>query len=369
MKRNIRTYILALTALLLALFLLSSCGGDKEEKPYDCLVTFDYNTAGIAKEAPTNSYLGVKRGGLVGIQPGDNDDFKSAPVDHYYIEGWYTARVAADGSVKTDGSGRVLLDRKWNFKTDTVTEDMTLYAKFIRMRTLTVIDIATGRSVSTQEGKPGDWVLEPDAESGYTVLGYYEDREKTTLFDFDDFQYGDEDKTVYADIRKGEYTVVSTFAQLETALRGDKNIYLTADIDMTGKKWQSFDFSGEFCGNGYKITGLTLDVKCNKNEGSAYGLLFRTLGKTARLSDLTFEDVRMTVSAVNMPEKGKYEVAAIALAVNEGASLTRVTVTGALTYDISKVPTSEVEADFGTPAPDGALTDCRFEITLTGRNG
>lgn len=71
---------------LVTVLLLSSCGEKQKEKSYDFRVTFNYNTGNLDVNCP-NQYLGVKKGGLVGIQPGFNDDFKLVSVTNYYIEG------------------------------------------------------------------------------------------------------------------------------------------------------------------------------------------------------------------------------------------------------------------------------------------
>lgn len=370
-KRNVRTLLLATAFLLLSLFVLSSCGEEEGEKPYDHLVTFDYNAAGIAAESPASQYLGVKDGGLVGLKPGANDDFKEAVIRHYFLDGWYTAKTAADGSVEKDANGRVILDKKWNFETDRVTGDMTLYANFVRQSTLTIRDIATDEVLSDDlRGAPGEKEtnLFPPEKKGYTLVGYYKDREKTTPFKFDEFVYGEEDTTIYADFIEGNYTLVSTFAELQNCLRSDKKAYLTNDIKVeAGETWGSFSFRGAILGNGHTIRGLKIKTVCSgKTGGETYGLLFASLGAGAKISDVTFEDVEMTVSAAM---NGTYTVAPIAYGVAEGATLENVTVTGRLTYDFSAAPTSTVTEDFGGTVPEGALTNCRFAITLVDRNG
>lgn len=368
-KRNVRTLLLVTAFLLLSLFVLSSCGEAEGEKPYDHLVTFDYNAAGIATESPASQYLGVKDGGLVGLKPGANDDFKEAVIKQYFLEGWYTAKTAADGSVERDRDGRVLLDKKWNFETDRVTGDMTLYANFVRQSTLTIRDIVTDEVLSDLKGAPGDKEpnVFPPEKKGHTLVGYYKDKEKTDAFDFGSFVYGEEDVTIYADFIEGNYMLVSDFAGLQSCLRSDKKAYLTGDIDAAGKTWGSFSFRGTILGNGHKITGLKIKTVCSgKTGGETYGLLFASLGAGAKLSDVTFEDVEMTVSAAM---NGTYTVTPIAYSVAEGATLENVTVTGRLTYDFSAAPTSTVTEDFGGTVPEGALKNCRFVITLVDRNG
>jgi len=354
--------------MLLSLFVLSSCGEDGSGKPYDFLVTFDYNAEGLVTEMPENQYLGVKSGGLVGLKPGQNDDFKEAVITHYFIEGWYTAKTAEDGSVLRGEDGRVLLDREWNFAEDTVTSDITLYAGLTRQSTITFTDMETDEVLKVQRGKPGATEKDPlpPSKKGYTLLGYYLDKEKTEPFTFP-YTYGEGDITVYADFIEGEYTLVNDAASLLKCIRGGKNAYLTSDIDAEGATWASVSYNGKLVGNGHKVTGLKIETVCSKRDGETYGLLFRSLGAKAKLSDITFEDVEMSVS---IGTSGNYAVAAIAYGVTEGATLENVTVTGTLTYDFGSASTSTVSADFGRDgAPEGAVTNCRFDITLTDKNG
>lgn len=370
MKRNAHKKVLTVFVLLLSLLVLSSCGEDGGGKPYDCLVTFDYNTAGTGESAPEMQYLGVKKNGRIGLKPGQNDDFKEAVIPHYFIEGWYTAKTAEDGSVLRDGSGSVILAKEWDFASDTVTTDITLYAKLTRQGTFVFTDIETGEVLKTQRGKPGEIESDPlpPTKKGYTLLGYYLDREKTQPFAFDKTTaYPDGDLTVYADFIEGEYTLAGDAATLLKCIRGGKNAYLTCDIDASGITWASVSYNGKIVGNGHKVTGLKIAGVCSKRDGETYGLLFKNLGAKAKISDITFEDVTMTVS---VGTNGTYGVAPIAYGVNEGARLEKVVVTGTLTYDFGEASTSTVYADFGKEgAPAGTLTDCRFAITLVDRNG
>ena len=135
----------ALIALLCALasiccFALCSCGEGESVKKYDYLVTFDYNT-GKTESNCKNQYLGVLEGSLVGIQPGDNENFRKGEVPGYYLEGWYIAKTDADGNViKNEETGRAVLDTKWDFASMRVNGNMTLYANFVRTAIMRYID-------------------------------------------------------------------------------------------------------------------------------------------------------------------------------------------------------------------------------------
>jgi len=69
----------------------------------------------------------VLEGSLVGIQPGDNENFRKGEVPGYYLEGWYIAKTDADGNViKNEETGRAVLDTKWDFASMRVNGNMTL---------------------------------------------------------------------------------------------------------------------------------------------------------------------------------------------------------------------------------------------------
>ena len=62
MKYSIKKLITAATLALILMFTLAACGGKSEEKPYDFLVTFNYNVGNLEADCP-DQYLGVMEGG------------------------------------------------------------------------------------------------------------------------------------------------------------------------------------------------------------------------------------------------------------------------------------------------------------------
>lgn len=366
-----RIFFLAF-GLLACLLLLSACSGNSSERPYDHVVTFDYNYGNLDANC-TQQYLGVKDGALVGIEPGYSDDFKLQEVTHYYIDGWYTAKLDADGNPQTDpDTGCVLLDRKWNFKTDTVTEDIVLYANLRHQLTLTYVDRATGEVVGSIVGKLGETRKKPQSalepkKAGYTFLGYYASETGDEPFSWPyTFREDTENINVYVDFIEGTWTIVDSAASFNKGISSNANLYLTADIDFSGSTpWITRSFSGTINGNGHKLSGITLEQEGSKIFPSGFGL-FNVLRAEAYLYDLTFEDVEIRFSAKsNMT----FVVAPFASEAEEGVRLQSVTVTGTLTYDISKSPTSEVYdliAENGMRGED--VTDCDFRLVLVNEN-
>lgn len=366
MKHKHLIPIICLFGLILTLCTLSSCGESAEPPLYDHLVTFDYNVGDLTLDCK-EQYLGVKDGGKIGLVPGDHDEFKQASTPHYTVEGWYTPKLAEDGTPMTDpATGRVLLDKKWSFATDTVSGDMTLYANLVRQSFLIFADAETGETLKTISSDPGSTERDPlpPSKKGYTLLGYYADREKTTPFTFP-YTYTENDVTVYADFLEGTWSLVDTAAELQKALRSSKNIYLTADIDMTGVEWATLQYNGTLEGNGHKISGISFARSGDRKNRSGFGL-FTTLGAKTKLSHVTFENVSITFTA-NLNDT--YRVAPVADEVKAGARLDGVTVTGTLRYDISKAMTSEILPDFvKNGAAADAITGCQFAVTLVDQN-
>lgn len=352
--------LVLLAGILLAAALLAGCESTADEKKYDYLVTFDYNTAGIEANC-TDQYLGVTNGGKVGLEPGYSDDFKKQEVPGYYLEGWYTARTDENGAVLRDDAGRVLLDRRWNFANDTVSGDMTLYANLIRQPSLRVLDRATGKEITRYTGLPGGVRKRPSdtaapKKDGWTFLDYYTDEACTTPLAWP-YTFGEEDAVVYADFVEGNWTLVRDAAGFDRGISNNLRLYLLCDIDFSESGWIARDFRGEINGNGHTLRGITLDQDGAKDRPTGYGL-FRTLRAGAYIHDVTFEGVALSFTA---RFNESFRVAPFAAAAEEGVRFARLTVSGTLTYNFTGAPTSEV---FDFIADDAMrredITDCQF---------
>ena len=110
--------------------------------------------------------------------------------------------------------------------------------------------------------------------------------------------------------------IVYTAADLEAALANGGNIQMGADITLT-EAWtpvgtEAAPFTGTFDGNGYTISGLTIDAD--------YAALFAYLGDGATVKNLKLENVNVT---------GKW-AAGVAYMAN-GATIENVEVSGTVT--------------------------------------
>ena len=104
---------MALT-LFVALTLLGAC--QTATKDYDYLVTFDYNVGDKYKSdnklaaRDVQLFLGVGDNSLVGLKPGDRNDFASMSFNGYYCDNkWYLPQLDAEGNIVKDENGIVAL--------------------------------------------------------------------------------------------------------------------------------------------------------------------------------------------------------------------------------------------------------------------
>lgn len=120
------------------------------------------------------------------------------------------------------------------------------------------------------------------------------------------------------DISRMSMTAVSSASELSQLANSNKTVKLTRDIDLSGSEWTPIEgFSGQLYGNGYKISGLTINGKNKSNLG-----LFATL--TGRVENLSIENASITAL-------GDAGTAGILAGVNKGV-IENVTVSGQATF-------------------------------------
>ncbi|NCC41581.1 MAG: hypothetical protein EOM21_19610, partial [Gammaproteobacteria bacterium] len=152
-----------------------SSGGDLEPGPTTWTVTYDSNG-----------------GSAVSPEEVDDGELATEPTDptrtHYTFDGWYT-----DDGVWTD---------EWDFDTDTVTEDVTLYAKWLLNEWTLYYDSNGGSAKSPDTYDYGETLIEPadPTRSGYYFDGwFYDDSTFLNEVDWGTDTMPDNDVTVYAD--------------------------------------------------------------------------------------------------------------------------------------------------------------------------
>jgi uncharacterized repeat protein (TIGR02543 family) len=195
--KKVRTRIAIIVILSILGSSLSACSTrsgaiDPGTWGYDSIIT--YNALGgtiNARETrktyyQPNSYI---------FKPSGSSNMLVEPVkDGYILAGWYTAKSPAP-----QGSAEEYLfsgTDRWDFNTDRMQGDMTLYARWIPRGKVNYFNAATGEvifnkniTVDSPIQKLSDSVLELKKPKGTSLAGYYSDASCTQEYDFSSFTY------------------------------------------------------------------------------------------------------------------------------------------------------------------------------------
>lgn len=336
-KKLIQIALAVLCALTLSLAFVGCTGGNRGKK-YDYLVTFNYNVGTLQESAVEDRYLGVKENSLIPIKPGDAD-FAGATIQGYYVASWHLPQTNSDGSLKMGEDERVLLGAAWDFPTQRVDKNITLYADLKPYSRLTIkggdADVELRSENFTSGFAPRPDVLQP-TKSGYTFFEYYEDEACTQPFTWP-YNFDGENKTIYAKFIEGDWTLVRTAEEFNGALDAaeKKAIYLCNEIDFTGVEWKpNRAFGLEINGNGHAVKNIAFSFDFSRNSSRTLALFGSLNG--ANVHDITFENVSVNVKIINEQTRA-YAVAPFATVMNEQTALSKVKITGALTVTKNSV--------------------------------
>ncbi len=382
MKRNFWKGILI--ALCAAAFCaaLAACGGG--EKPYAHLVTFNYNYP-FEGDYEKEQYIGVTEEYPYAVAPSAAGDFKLAEFDTTYeLEGWYLPKLDEAGEpVVTENRipwGRakeyteeekaqgykvqkyVDLGEKWDFS-DPVTEDITLYAKYVSRPALVVLEEEGGRELSRRTVTEGARISRPSAalspkKDGYTFVDYYADGAFTTPFAWDG-TYAAGDTVVYARFIAGTWDIVTTAELFSRALSAGANIFIpetVAEIDFTGEKFTPCEsYNGHINGNGCLVKGISVTATAIAAEENLS--LFGDLG-----GETVIENISISAEiSYTIPRNGRFTVSMLANSAAAGATLKNVTVSGAVKWNVLEGNTSQVTGYKFIRENHATVTDCNFE--------
>lgn len=366
MKKYLKLTIIIVALATLCTALVACSDGEKEIK-YDYLVTFKYNVGNIDAKCE-DQFLGVKKDSPIGIQPGYSDNFKLAEITGYYVEGWYTAKVDEEGNPIVDSeTNKVELDEKWDFEGEKkVNSNVTLYANILKKPTLSFVDRKDGTVVNVMVETPGTVRRQPSEttapqKEGATFYGYYYANETGDEQFSWPYTFGTEDDVVYVEFIEGNWIIARDIKTFNTGIANNLNVYLDADLDFSGQKWNTRSFNGVINGNGHTISGISLEMEGNRFDNSNFGL-FGTIREKAQIYDINI-DAELSFKAMI---QGTYTVGFFAWEVEEGAKLNNVKVSGTLTYDIVKSPVTEVNQFIGiNGAKSEDITNCDYSgVTL-----
>ena len=166
----------------------------------------------------------------------------------------------------------------------------------------------------------------------HTFYAYYDDAACTKPTAFPIYP-GEEQKTVYAKYLTGEWTFVENSADVtkmfnQLKLGSNKWYWLRKDIDCTGISLESINkMNGQIKGNGYTLKNFTVSGSLNTTNNTF--ALFRAIGATANITDLTFENVSFNVGFAR--ENVHANVYFVFASKHEDATVSNVKVSGKLT--------------------------------------
>ncbi len=330
MKNKLYKIIITILLVLTASTLFAACVEGGGGKQYDHLITFDYNVEGIEDQ-----YLGVKDNSLVALYPGKegyDNKFPAEPLEGYYIEGWYVGKTDGEGRPVVGEDGKVELLEKWDFENNRVSSSLTLYANFVPRATLI---ITGGDEDKVEQEIPGTVFQKPSAtvapkKKGWTFLGYYTDETYTTEFTWPYIFEAGVTTTVYAKFMEGTWSLVSTADEFISAYSRGRNIYVTADLDFSGKTFPAVSYNGEINGNGYKLGNISVSFETKKNTQTNFAI-FGTLGAKAYLHDFIIENAAMSFKYDGRFPAVDCRAALLVWKAEAGAKLENLTVSGTLT--------------------------------------
>lgn len=203
-KKRLKKGILAIVLAITAVFCASCASDDAMDQilsDYPIRVTIDFNGG---KRSDQDYYrVQVKENSLLGEPQETQSVYKPPQLAGYKIEGYYLGTK--------DANGNVTFGEKWDFSSDRVTEEITLYVKWQKKLSLVIRyvgedlpTVADKVSDLTASFSPSEWkyVVMYDCK-GYTFDKFYEDESCTTAITSSvDCSSMDSDYVVYAKFNK-----------------------------------------------------------------------------------------------------------------------------------------------------------------------
>ena len=161
----------------------------------------------------------------------------------------------------------------------------------------------------------------------------------------------------------GEWYKIFNANQFRNKFKSEGNYILGADIDFSGYDnplGHVAAFSGSIDGNGFVIKGLS--AKLETSNDSYYGAL-PTLTKDAKLINLTFTDVKCTLSGALRGAKRSFGL--LFKGVEDGAVIENLSVSGDLLVGFTDASQIQMNADLNILSADGWLPDDMTNINIT----
>ena len=341
-----------LTALLLLVTLTITTGCQPEETPYQIndaenysvSVKYDANgglfTTNTSVIVDSYNLSEINKNGSASVDipliAPDNaargDDAFSAYNNGYFLAGWYTEKT---DTLDDAGNQITQYSGKWDFENDTLHLDtgksysasepvITLYAAWIPLFQVELYDLDSGEYLSSITYNPINdaqidvpaWDTQTGAiemydfpkRNGYTFAGAYYDAEGTQpvetvvnhpgTVDYSNGVAKDPVMKLYVDWLEGEWFHIYDVKQFQDNARVNGNYVIHADLDFQDKIWPTVlmygNFTGSIEGNGHTFKNISFEQTNNSKVNAG---LFGQLTETAKITDLTFENVTFTVKS------------------------------------------------------------------------
>ncbi len=358
MKNRMKPVLIAFM-LLATLFLVTACVDnstpyDKNNaEGYNVSVRFDANggffttNTSVIMDSYNISALKKNENGNVELamlapdnQIRGSGNFFTPAKNGYFLVGWYTERT--ETGKDADGNPIYTYANKWDFERDTFEVDpgktytaqepvLTLYAAWAPLFQINFHSLNDGELIGSYTFNPttAKDILVPQwgengamemyhfpTKAGYTFESAYYDQAATQLMEGTLAHPGSVDEAtgtvtapvmdVYVKLMAGEWFHIYNVEQFKQHASINGSYILHADLDFKcnsenkdeRESWPSKlmdgTFTGTIIGNGHKICNV--ELKQNNISKTNAGL-FGMLSGTAKLQDVTFENVTFTIQA------------------------------------------------------------------------
>lgn len=361
MKKLTKKFVILLlfVLLLVSVALLASCKGnpltrdDLEEMGYNVVVTYDFN-GGINNDSLRSVTIYVRSGSRIPEPGGKGASFGSPSKSNCSFRGFYLGTETENGIEYAE--------TPWDFESDTVTEDVTLYALWWENYVLAVhCDDAVNHVEEIQLSRDALTGVPEVVQLGYvsasqlkmtgrTILGYYMDAEcsddtELTFPNTLPFSAENDRIDIYVKSLQGNWVIIRSSNDFVNGFNSTANIYIKNDIDFEGKTVKFPDsYSGTFDGNGKTLSNIMLEQAAPSNaSGTVYFGLFRELTGNAIVKNVVFSNLTLKANSTGNRRIQEYCIGLFAGSVNSNVTLNNVTVSGKLIYVDNTDATVEVD--------------------------
>lgn len=294
---------------------------------------------------------------------GENNFFtvKSGVKDHFLV-GWYTERTQV--GVDSEGNPQYTYSGRYDFEKDYLTADpdktykssepqVTLYAAWLPIFNIEIYDRTSGELLSSipynpMESKEINLPYWDDStglinmngfpkREGYTFDNVYLSADSTepisgttidhcAVINYENATVENTTLKLYTDWLEGDWYHIYTADQFANNINLNGHYVIYNDLDFADAIWPSTymynKFNGTIQGNGYTIKNVNIKQNdANKNLAGLFG----SISETAKISDVTFENVEFTISKGPRVQDTAYGL--FAGAVTDGATLENVKLT------------------------------------------